>query len=289
MKPKVLSVHYTMQCGLNCPHCYLMKQSCSEKEILKEDWLNLPDISDSYVEKIAIAVNHYKPDSTYIKEECEFALEFFQKCSNNGIKVDVTTDYFMANQMISSLNSKALSNIDVFSISVDSNRMNIEEIDSLLIIVRELKEKGVNSINANFLLTNNCIEWLNNDVLSNLSSIFDTVHIIFQKPFTYTKDEFYNIIERLYDNDVFENEKFIVDHCILFRLGLVDHCHSTTHIVDINPYGSVAGCAYDHFNAPIGKIERIEDLNKLLKETDTKIINRCPYLEFIKKDENNKT
>jgi MoaA/NifB/PqqE/SkfB family radical SAM enzyme len=284
MNPEIISLHYTTKCGRNCPHCYLMKQSSSISEILKDEWLKLPEIAASIdsIKKIAIAINYYNPDSIEMYEECKFALTFLKKCYKfkNRFLVDITTDIEVVSYL---LNSFYLCSVDVFSISIDSNKTKKDNLETFYIssklLIKRLKENGVNSVNANFLLTKECIKWLDDGVLDRLSSIFDTVHIIFEKPFIYTEDEFYSIINILYKYDTFENEKYIIDPCILFKLGLVNHCHSTTKIIDINPYGSISGCAYNHSN-PIGKISNLSDFAKLLNKSDTSLVFECPYMEF---------
>jgi hypothetical protein len=290
MKPSIISLHYTSKCERNCPHCYLKKQiSIDKEEISKDEWLKLPKLVDSYIKKIAIAVNYYPSFSTSIIEESEFALKFFKNCNISNIAVDITTDKSVAQYMLLSKLSDNINYVDVFSISVDNNKMEKSDINYLSYLVNNIKLKGASSVNANFLLTSECIKWINDGILEVLSKIFDTVHIIFEKPFTYSRDEFYNIIEQLYSHDTFENDKYIIDPCILFRLGLVDHCHNTNHIIDINPYGSVSGCAYDHVDMEIDKIKNISDINKILNNNEEKNITRCKYLEFKDNYEINET
>lgn len=292
MKPSIISLHYTTKCGHNCPHCYLKKQISNKQEILKEEWLKLPyELSmEDYIKKIAIAINYYPIDSLIIDQEINFIFSFLKECSIVNIPVDITTDPVIANYIISKINfynDHLLKIIDVFSISIDDNRkFNIEILE---LLIEELKQYGVNSINANFLITKESKNWINDNILEKLASIFDTVHIIFQKPFTYTRDEYYSIIDQLYCHDVFENEKYIIDPCILFRLGLVDHCHNTNCIIDINPYGSISGCAYDHFDMEIGNIKHVSDILEILNNKENKKIIRCKYLEFVDSNENNKT
>ena len=70
MKPSIISLHYTIKCARNCPSCYLKKQiSLNEEEISKNEWIKLPHIvaSESYIKKIAIAVNYYPAESKEMK------------------------------------------------------------------------------------------------------------------------------------------------------------------------------------------------------------------------------
>lgn len=291
MKPTVISLHYTAKCGRNCPHCYLKKQiSSNQKELSKEEWLKLPETlsMEDYIKKIAIAVNYYPIDSLAIDEEVNFLFKFLKECTIINIPVDITTDPLMAEYIINNYhNDNYLNIVDVFSISIDDNRkFNFE---NLIILIDKIKDYGVNSINANFLITNESKSWIHENILEDLSSIFDTVHIIFEKPFNYTRDEYYNIIEELISHNVFENENFIIDPCILFRLGLVDHCHNANYIIDINPYGSISGCAYDHFDQEIGKVNKVSDILEVLEKTEERKIKRCKYLEFIDNHEKHKT
>lgn len=285
MKPKIISLHYTAECGHNCPHCYLKKQiSSDKKEISKEEWLKLPETlsMEDYIEKIAIAVNYYPIGSLAIDKEVNFLFEFLKECIMINIPVDITTDPLMAKYIISKINfynDNILEIVDIFSISIDNNRK--FDFENLKILINEIKDYNVNSINANFLITKESKNWIKEGILENLSSVFDTVHIIFEKPFNYKRDEYYNIIEELISHNIFENNSFIIDPCILFRLGLVDFCHNTNYIIDINPYGSISGCAYDHFDQEIGKIKNIFDIIEILEKTEEKKIRRCKYLEFI--------
>jgi hypothetical protein len=284
MNPEIISLHYTIKCEGNCPHCYLMKQKSLSNEIEKDEWLKLPSLlsSKDYIKKVAIALNSYKYNSTSMEEEYEFVLAFLSECNRNKFKLDITTDKNMCNYIIN--NDNNLFGIDVLSISVDVNRMEFEDIKLLSNLCKKIKTKGINSINANFLINK---EWLDKGVLELLSSMFDTIHIIIQKPLNFTEDEFYNIIEKLLSLDIFENEKYIIDPCLLFKLGLISTCHNSKKIIDINPYGSISGCAYNHKN-PIGIIKKVNDLLVILDNIDTKIVKKCTYLEFAELNENNK-
>lgn len=289
MKPKIISLHYTAKCGRNCPHCYLKKQISSQKEeISKEEWLKLPQALsfESYIEKIAIALNYYPAGSVSAIKETDFIVKFLEQCLTTNIKIDITTDFLMISSLIEKINTynNDLFNIvDVFSISVDSNRfINFQDFkNDIESIVNKMKSYKVNSINANFLINKESAKWIENNVLEELSKIFDTVHIIFEKPFTYTKDEYYNIIEDLFKRNVFENDKYIIDPCVLFRLGFVQYCHNTNYIVDINQYGNVSGCAYDHFDTSIDDIKKVDDILDILRKTEDNKIVRCKYLEFV--------
>lgn len=289
MKPKIISLHYTAKCGRNCPHCYLKKQISSDKEeIIKDEWLKLPQVlsCEDYIEKIAIALNFYTIGSLAIEEETNFLISFLEQCLTTKIKVDITTDFLMVNYFTAKIhfyNRDLFSVIDVFSISIDNNRFSSFYSNKyfLELTVEKIKKHGINNVNANFLISKESAKWIKDNILEELSKIFDTVHIIFEKPFTYTKDEYYNIIEDLFNHNVFENDKYIIDPCILFRLGLVEHCHNTNYIIDINQYGNVSGCAYDHFDMSIDNIKKMDDVLEILKKTEDKKITRCNYLEFV--------
>lgn len=289
MKPKIISLHYTAKCGRNCPHCYLKKQISSNKEeISKEEWLKLPEVLsfENYIEKIAIALNYYPINSLAFIEEINFIIKFLEQCLIANIKVDITTDFLMVDYLIEKINiyNENLFNIiDIFSISIDNNRFaNFYDYkNNIEFVINKMKNYSINSVNANFLINKESLGWIKNNVLEDLSKVFDTVHIIFEKPFTYTKDEYYNIIEVLFEQGIFENDKYIIDPCILFRLGLVEHCHNTNYIIDINQYGNVSGCAYDHFDMSIDNIKNINDILDILKKTEDKKIIRCNYLEFV--------
>lgn len=293
MRPSIISLHYTNKCGRNCPHCYLKKQiSSTQKEISKEEWLKLPETlsMEDYIKKIAIAVNYYSIGSLTINEEVNFLFKFLKECIIVNIPIDITTESSMAEYIINEINfynDNILNIVDVFSISIDENRkFNLE---NFKILIDKLKDHGVNSTNANFLITNESKKWIKEGILEDLSSVFDTVHIIFEKPFNYTRDEYYNIIEELVSHNVFENENFIIDPCILFRLGLVDHCHNANYIIDINPYGSISGCAYDHFDQEIGRVSNVSDVIEILEKTEERKIKRCKYLEFVDSYEKHET
>jgi len=293
MKPSIISVHYTNRCERNCSHCYLKKQILeNEVEICKEEWLKLPSIvsTENYIKKIAIAVNYYSLNSVDIKLESNFIFSFLKESLISNIAIDITTDPVMAKYMTESINvnnDKSFKIVDVFSISIDSNRYkNLSEINDLELLIKMIKSYGANSVNANFLLTKESVKWIEDGILEIMSSIFDTVHIIFEKPFTYTENEYYDIVEKLLRHDIFENSKYIIDPCILLKLELVSYCHNTMQIIDINSYGSISGCAYDHFDAEIDKINNMKDILKVLRCIDTgnkTKITGCKYLEFIDK------
>jgi len=254
--------------------------NCSE--IDKKEWLLLPNIASSIgVEKIAIALN----DSNKLEMECLFIINFIEACENK-VKVDITTlsnvaellyDYNVA---LNRGSLDILGFIDVLSISIDENKISDnEELEHFLDIAGKIKGK-VGSLNANFLITSKGVLSIDDGLFDKLLEKFDTVHILFEKPFTYTKDEFNLIIAYLLDNGIFDNNRFIIDPCVLLPLNLVDHCHSCSYIIDINPYGDVAGCAYSHKNYPIGNIAKMEELPNLLEKITECWVTDCKFLKF---------
>jgi MoaA/NifB/PqqE/SkfB family radical SAM enzyme len=292
MNPKMLSVHYTAECASDCPGCYL-KSLRGEEEIKRGEWVKLPAVASSMgVEKIALAVNDSRIVSVEISGECLFAMDFIDECYRNRVNVDITTLGHMAIYLFM-LNSRLPKNvfekIDVFTISVDNHKIrNMAQLTDICYIAEAIKNRGAHSLNANFLIDIDSESIINIDWFNRILQSFDTIHIIFEKPFPYSKDEYYTIIEALDKHGVFEDERFIIDPCILFRLGLVDHCHSCSYMVDISPNGNVAGCAYSHSNYPIGNINKMEELPVLLEKTEETFVTNCSFLEFIKDDENNK-
>src|SRR4030042_7175297 len=283
MNPKMLSIHYTAECDKSCPGCYL-SSSKGKKEIEKAEWLELPFVASSMgIEKIAIALN-----ATMVHTEYLFIVDFIYNCRKNGIKVDITTVYESAIYLCA-INAKSINGIfkgvDVFSISIDTNKIfSFLQLGDVCNLVNQLKNTGINSINANFLIKKD--SKIQDGWFYSLLNSFNTIHIIFEKPFSYTEDEFYNIIEFLDKHDIFNNDRFILDPCVLFKLGLVTHCHSSSYMVDISPDGNVAGCAYSHLNNPIGNINRINELPELLNKTDEIFIKNCSFLKLKDNHEN---
>jgi len=289
MNPKMLSVHYTAECAKRCAGCYLEPlRGCNE--IDKSEWLKLPTVALSAgIEKIAIAVNDPGLKPVNVGYECIFAADFINECSKNKIKADITTIADVANYLyMYDLNDSPslFSKIDVFSISVDHSKVpGLRELSRVCKIAEGISKKGIGSLNANFLINRNGkikFEWFRE-----LLKYFNTVHIIFEKPFPYSKDEYYTIIESMDKHGIFEDERFIVDPCVLFRMGLVNNCHSCSYMVDISPNGDVAGCVYSHCNYPIGNVNKMEDLPDLLEQTEEMLVTNCDFLEFVTINENN--
>lgn len=270
MNPKFISLHYTAKCLNNCKDCYLIQQRKECEEIKEEEWLNLPAIAkDMGIEKIAIAINLLSPDKVV-----NFLDKFFSECCKYKILLDITTLSEMARNILSKM---CVDSLDILSISLNEERILDKGLLDIAFKTSEKAHKsGVRKTSVSYLIRS-----ANEDfsLLENLLTEFDTVHLLFEKPLSYTKDEYYSIIEKLYTHGIFQDERYIIDPCILFRLGLVGKCHSCNYIIDINPYGSVSGCAFNH-KKPIGTIKEMGDLSALIRSVNSPIISNCKHLEF---------
>lgn len=279
MNPKFISLHYTINCANNCTGCYLLAQKEDCEEIKQDEWLKLPMVAKKMgVEKIAIAINLIP-----ISEILVFLSKFLSECIKYDILLDITTLVEIGEQLVNNLD---LNGIDVLSISIDKEKVSdLNKLDSALKVSENALLKGVKTTNANYLIYK---DFDNFNLFEKILTKFNTIHLLFQKPFPYTKDEYYNIIENLQNYDIFIDDRYILDPCILFRLGLVSKCHNCEYLIDINPYGSVSGCAFNHKNS-IGKIKEMDDLSALLQNSNVLTISKCQYLEFEQINENNRS
>ena len=262
MKPyKVISLHYTTDCNLNCPMCYRPRETKQNKP---HKWFKdlIPYISELTEQ---VAVGGGEPFM-----HPEFIRDFSKECVNNGLICNVTTNGTLPM-------ADYIDDIEMVSVSYD--RYKYPYLYDYLECVRKIHNKT--RVGCNLLMENNFIKYPKM-FLYVLDKLFDMVERVFA---LYPKNwDFIDILKfkAIYYAPTFKYKHFYVDDLTNMILtqnkyqGWDKPCHFARDIISIDERGFVYGCSFD--KKPLLKLDKPKDLLNIL---DVKYKERysCPYLK----------
>lgn len=266
---KVVSIHFTNKCNLNCPFCYKER---GNNIMMHDMFLYLP----KYLSKITpqVAVGGGEPLLFP-----ELLKTFARNCRKHSLICNVTSNGREIDNMSDDELRDLFKYIRMISLSIDEFKVNSEEdFEKYINRVKRLKKVGV-EVGANLLVNKKMFEdfWLIKivDVLFKIG--VDRVFALYPKNFELGVDikefeDWYAVLTTRY-------EHFYVDdlHNKILTEGydFKSPCHYGNDIINIDLDGSVYGCSFN--KEPIGRIEEAEDILQFAKLKESHRM-KCPFL-----------
>ena len=284
-KFKVISVHFTTDCNLNCPFCY---RTSNLSKYVKDHNFFLELIP--YIKKLTaqIALGGGEP-LLYP----HFLKKMGDKCRKEGILFNFTTNgkkfFILSDNEIYNI----LKNVTMVSISFDYFKWG-QNTDQYIELIRRLRiilgasnrKKNCNQIpliSTNLLLDNgmflnrgvpflNIVRWLFH------SAKVDRIFTLYPK-----HSDFVDILpsKKLFSYLTEKYDHFYVDELIrkIFEEGYNNWkhpCHFGKDMININEFGEVLGCSFD--SEPILILDKPSDLKKI-KNIRIKERLNCPFFK----------
>jgi len=286
-KFKVVSLHFTSKCNLNCPFCYRPREESNEKKPNKF-FLDLIPYIKQFAPQIALGGGEPLIDP-------EFVMNIGEKCSQEGLLFNFTTNGHLFSQFSNTQIKQILEHVTMLSVSFDYykwGKNTLQYVDlihrlkkimhrdpiigkkthiktpvigtNLLLDSGMFKEKGIPFLNI--------VRWLihtaNIDRVYALYPKFtEFINIIPHKPlFAYLTEKypfFYvdELIRKAFEEGEFEQWK--------------EPCHFGKEMININENGEVTGCSFEPL--PSLRMEYPRDLLKIETITFEKRY-QCPFI-----------
>jgi len=264
---KVIALHFTTDCNLDCPMCYRPKKTNGNKP---HDWFKklIPYLAELTPQ---VALGGGEPFMFP-----EFVRDFSKEAKEYGLITNVTTNGTLPMK-------DYVKDIEMVSVSFDEHKIKTnQDIHNYCLTTRELSKKT--RVGCNFLMDN---YWLHNPkaLLLLLDYFFNSAKI--ERVFAlYPKNwDKLDILKfrALYYAPTFKFKHFYVDDLTNMILtqnkyqGWDKPCHYGKSIVSIDEQGKVYGCSFS--NTPLLKLNKPKDI---LKIPNVKFKERydCPYLKL---------
>jgi len=261
-KYKVISLHYTTDCNLNCPMCYRPRKTYKNKSF---DWFMklIPYISELTEQ---VAVGGGEPFM-----HPEFVRDFSKECVNNGLICNVTTNGTLPMR-------DYVENVEMVSVSYDKYKY--EYLMPYLINTKQLR--GVTRIGCNLLMDNSHLDkpYYFMQLLNILfTAKIERIFALYPKNWTPLDILKFRAI---YYAPTFKYKHFYVDDLTNMILtqnkyqGWDKPCHFAKDIISIDEKGYVYGCSFD--KKPLLKLDKPKDLMNIVN-VKYKERYSCPYLK----------
>lgn len=271
---KVISLHFTKKCNLDCPMCYRKDQLSwyFRKPKPFKFFIDLVPYLVNYTDQIALGGGEPLLFPHFINAIAD-------KCYENNILLNMTTNGYY------SLSKNIQKKINLISISFDKYKYknyNLNLYKKSVNKFKYIKYKGCNLLLSNDLLIQNKLE----KIIGKLFKIVDYVYLLYPKNWKFIdvlkyKEEII-ILTKLFPN-------LYVDNCLynMIKENKYEHWHHPCHygidLISINEYGEVHGCSFDD-SFPLLVLEKPEDIFEI---ENVKFRHRysCPYIKFDKCEE----
>lgn len=286
--PRVLSLHPTSICALNCAPCYL-KRNMYEKEkplsffaaIVRE-----ASLSQS-LREVAIAVNIDPRGMTRNRDALRIISEAARE---SGINLSATTNY----ENVKDWGAAAFSGCHFVSLSIDEYKFpSMSPPSDFFEVVTQLQAEGV-VVNLNVMLSKPMLEHLTLARLRRWLGSADQVYLIVPKHYTldFSREDLLAFFARL--SPIWEDpDRFFhlqVDNCIKPEVfpwnQLTPSCEWAENLVNILPDGGLTLCAMD---VPQVRLTTSGDLlgtiDRYYIERRHTSRSRCPFIDFAVRSE----
>jgi len=263
-KFRVVSLHFTPKCNLNCPMCY-KKEKTNAEPLPHKFFVDLVPYLAEITDQVALGGGE-----PYM--EPEFVERFSKECSEYGLICNVTTNGTMPDRIIN--HSK-----HVTMVSVSYDRYKVKNLAEFMLLLKKLNDSGIR-VGVNLLI--------DGDMFNPPAKFAMLVHTFFleaERVFAlYPKNwEFVPILKY---RDVYyylsrKYKHFYVDDLTYKILtegkyrGWKEPCHYGEDIINVNWDGTVTGCS---FSSEV--LLKLDEPKDILKITETEIGKRyfCPYV-----------
>ncbi|NOQ55645.1 MAG: radical SAM protein [Nanohaloarchaea archaeon] len=263
MAIKVLSLHYTFDCNLNCSFCYMRAKQDPTKPVKDFDFfMGFPAVAKEL--KIPqIALGGGEP-TLYP----EFIERFAEECKTQGIIVNITTN----GANIDETTIHNFKDITMISFSLDKEKIKTQkDLDAITKKMDLVANNGI-LVGANVLLDNSDIK----DIYSLISSLkkhAKNIYLLQKKP-SDLKDYDGLKSKLLAMSMLFKN--IYVDDSLQLSLGHKDCCSKGRDIISVNPHGDASFCSFDK---EISTLNTANDLIDVVKTNyPQEKTTKCPFL-----------
>ena len=282
--PRVLYIHPTTECALDCTPCYLKRNSCDAEQPLEffEELIRTAQACDS-VREIALSIN-VDPDGSTRNRDALKRLSAVARTA--GYRVSVITNY----ENIEAWGTGAFSDCQSVTFSVDEYKFPALRIPTHFFKqITQLQSEGC-VVNLNLLLGRALLDGLTVPRLRRWLGIVDQIHLLVPKhvalDFSRTDlDVFFDRIAPIWESE----ERFFhlhVDSCIkpaLFPWNLLTSgCEEAANLVNVLPDGGMAQCALDE---PLVRIQNpadlVEAIQKYYVDESQAARPTCPEIGFL--------
>jgi len=262
-KFRVISLHFTNKCNLNCPMCY--KKDDSGEALPHSFFLKLVPYLSKITHQVALGGGEpfMCPD---------FVEKFSKKCKKYNLICNATTNGTLKDEIIE--HSKYLT-----MLSVSFDKYKVSDLREHLNLLKELRESGIR-IGSNLLI--------DSDMFKPPTVFVKLVYLLFsqaERVFAlYPKNwEFIPILKYkiYYEFLSIRFKHFYIDDLTYKILSenryknWREPCHYGKDIININMDGTITGCSFSKDVAM--KIEKPKDLLKV-SEIKFKEFYSCPHL-----------
>lgn len=271
MKIKVMSVHVTPDCNLDCEFCYARDKD----RRLSLDWfMDVPEIAKELgVEQIPIGGG----EPTLYQD---FLHRFTHRCRDKGILPNLTTNGSIQ------IKEEVLENIGCVSFSIDLSKIKRVQLRSILdnvnraIMIRKTNMSEFPRTGINFLLLNS-YSLMNLPLMCKTLLIDNDVDYVYVlQPKNVETDISPDLLKKiLYPISVLLGDRLLVDDSITLSLGIKDYCHYGDSFCSLYYDGSIRGCS---FSEPIAYVNTPSDIIDVIKSKfplEKRTI--CPYVKYV--------
>lgn len=276
---KVIALHFTNECSLDCPFCYVEKGH----EVMNKDlFLGLPKYLSQITEQVAIGGGEPTEHAKLVKE-------FAKECKKYNLICNMTTNGHIIRTWTGDTAKYFLSDLTMVSVSLDSHKWNLKFSDNArsfpdlrhyLEVLSKLKTTGV-KVGVNLLLEPDLLKHFRLFDLTKLllGNGADRVYVLHPKlvDFGYDIEKYggqFVLLSAIYP------QEFCVDE--LTKLLLENNgdewdkpCHFGRKLMSIDHEGRVFGCSFD--DEPLMSLTCAKDILKLPK-LETKPKFGCPFV-----------
>ncbi len=260
MRPKVLSIHPTMQCDYECYNCYLKVDiDDSLKERDPAFFLGLVDKAKALgMQEVALPVNFVKKDPNFkflddpspvwnrVDQNVYYYKWVKERCKEVGIDFSMTCNYDFITSYRDHID---FNDIRLMSISInDFVTHTAEKKKEAIATMREMK-KFIPEINCNLLLTDNMAKQLNEGLAEEILEVADTIYLLVSVPLYVEVKKIHATLRKLKDTLLtMVDDRILLDTCLKQEMGMTGGMCSKHDMIYINPYGEIKLCSYDSRN-----------------------------------------
>ena len=271
-KFKVISMHYTTECNLNCPFCYKKRADKKEEKPLKF-WYDLIPYASRLTNQIALGGGEPFTNINFIKK-------FGGICKKNNVLFNVTSN----GKLLISLTDKEIKeifkNITMVSLSFDEYKVsNKQDLINYINLVKRIKKLTKSQVGSNLLVKDfdnfKFVKIVNMLFKVGIDRIFalcpkniSSNILVLKDAYTYLTLKYPNFYVDDLTRQILEENKY---------KNWCKECHYFKDIISINEKGFITGCSFDDESKALLRLKNPEDILKIKKINGEKRFS-CPYL-----------
>jgi len=281
--PRVLSLHPTSTCAINCAPCYLKRNRYGEEKPLSYFAAIVKEaVQSESIREVALAVNIDPPGVTKNRDVLNTVSEAVR---NTQISLTVTTNY----ENLKAWGAAAFTDCHLVSVSIDEYKFpSLELPGDFFDQITKLQSEGVVA-NLNVLLSKRLLKYLTLGRLRRWLGIADQVYLVVPKhyPLDFTRNDLLKLFDRI--APVWENpDRFFrlqIDNCIRPEVfpwnQLTPNCEWGENLVNILPDGGLTLCPMDKPQVHLeSSNEFLPAINRYYIAERRKTRSRCPFIDF---------